>query len=73
MPLIHLYVGEGTLEGGKKAELAKKMTDLIVAETGQPQHYTWIVVHEVPGENWFIDRMDLPELKANILAEKGQK
>jgi 4-oxalocrotonate tautomerase family enzyme len=70
MPLIEMYFGKGALSDEKKTELLRKVTDLIVREANQPQHYTWVIIHEVPGENWMADRLTIPELKAKLMAEK---
>lgn len=72
MPLIQMYFGKGALTDEQKADLSKKVTDLIVKETKQPQHYTWIIINEIPGENWMVDRLTLPELKEKLKAEKGK-
>ena len=65
-----MYFGKGALTAEQKAELSRKITDLIVKEARQPQHYTWVIIHEVPVENWMVDRLTLPELKAKLMAEK---
>ncbi|MEM3626667.1 MAG: tautomerase family protein [Candidatus Bathyarchaeia archaeon] len=70
MPLIEMYFGKGALTGEQKAELSRKVTDLIVKEAKQPRHYTWVMIHEVPVENWMVDGLTLPELKAKLQAEK---
>ncbi len=70
MPLVEMYFGKGALTDEQKAELSRKVTDLVVTETKQSQHYTWVLIHEVPVENWMVDRLTLPELKKQI-AEKG--
>ena len=70
MPLIQMYFGKGALTDEQKADLSKKVTDLIVQEAKQPQHYTWVLIHEVPGENWMVDRLTMFELKAKLMAEK---
>jgi len=70
MPLVEMYFGKGTITDEMKVELSKKVTDLVVKETRLPQHYTWVLVHEVPGDNWMIDRLTLPELRAKLQAEK---
>ena len=70
MPLVEMYFGKGALTAGQKADLSRKVTDLIVKEAKQPQHYTWMIIHEVPLENWMVDRLTLPELKAKLMAEK---
>jgi phenylpyruvate tautomerase PptA (4-oxalocrotonate tautomerase family) len=68
-----MYFAKGASAIGtdeQRAELCRKVTDLIVQEAKVPQHYTWVVFNEVPAENWMIDRMTLPELKAKLAAEK---
>ena len=71
MPLVQMYFGKGTLTEEQKVNLSRKVTDLIVEEAKQPQHYTWVIIHEIPPENWMVDRLTLPELKAKLMAEKG--
>lgn len=70
MPLVEMYFGKGSLTDEQKADLSRKVTDLIVKEAKQPQHYTWVIIHEVPVENWMVDRLTLPELKAKLMAER---
>lgn len=70
LPLVEIYFSKGALTDSEKAELSRKVTDLIVKEARQPQHYTWVIIHEVPAENWMVDRLTLPELKAKLTAEK---
>lgn len=70
MPLVEMYFGKGALTAEEKADLSRKVTDLIVKEAKQPQHYTWVIIHEVPVENWMVDRLTLPELKAKLMAEQ---
>ena len=31
-----------------------------------PQHYTWVMIHEIPEEDWIVDRLTVTELKANL-------
>jgi 4-oxalocrotonate tautomerase family enzyme len=70
LPLVEMYFGKGALTAEEKADLSRKVTDLIVKEAKQPQHYTWVIIHEVPVENWMVDRLTLPELKAKLMAEQ---
>jgi 4-oxalocrotonate tautomerase family enzyme len=65
-----MYFGKGALTDEQKAELSRKITDLIVKEAKQPQHCTWVIIHEIPVENWIVDRLTLPELKMKLQAEK---
>ena len=70
MPLIEMYFGKGALTDEQKADLSRKVTDLIVKEAKQPQHYTWVIITEVPEANWMLDRLTLPELRAKLQVEK---
>jgi 4-oxalocrotonate tautomerase family enzyme len=70
MPLVEMYFGKGALTDDQKADLSRKVTDLMVEEAKQPQQYTWVLIHELPAENWMVDRLTLPELKAKLAAEK---
>jgi 4-oxalocrotonate tautomerase family enzyme len=70
MPLVEMYFGKGALTNEQKADLSRKVTDLLVKEAKQPQNYTWVIIHEVPVENWMVDRLTLPELKTKLMAEK---
>jgi len=71
MPLIDLWFATGSLptEQAKK-ELCHKVTDFIVKEAKQPQHYVWVRLHEVPAEHWMVDRLTINELKAKVRAER---
>jgi 4-oxalocrotonate tautomerase family enzyme len=69
VPLVEMYFGKGALTDEQKANLSRKVTDLVVTEAKQPQHYTWVIIHEVPVENWMVDRLSLPELKAKLAAQ----
>lgn len=70
LPLVEMYFGQGALSDEKKVELSRKVTDLIVNETKQPQQYTWVIIHEIPGENWMVDRLTLAEQRAKLIFEK---
>ena len=73
LPLVEIYLAKGVLTDEQKAELSRKITDLIVKEAKQPQHYTWVMIHEIPAENWMVDRLTIPELKAKLAAERKSK
>jgi len=69
LPLIMIFLGKGVYTDEKKAELSRKVTDIVVNELNVPQHYTWVIINEIPAENWMIDRLTLPELKEKLRAE----
>ena len=68
--MVEMYFGKGALTAEQKTDLSRKVTDLIVKEAKQPQHYTWVIIHEVPAENWMVGRLTLLQLKARLKAEK---
>ena len=65
-----MYFAVGELTDEQKADLSRKVTDLLVKEAKVPQQYTWVFVKELSGANWMIDRLTLPELFAKLKAEK---
>lgn len=66
MPLVKVYLDRGSKTAEQRADLARKITDLIVEETGMPQQYTWVMMHEIPEEDWIVDRLTVTELKAKL-------
>ena len=70
MPLVKVYLDKGSQSAQQRAELARKITDLIVKETGMPQAYTWVMIHEIPEEDWIIDRLTVTELKTKLSGKK---
>jgi 4-oxalocrotonate tautomerase len=70
MPLIMMYFGKGALADEQKADLSRKVTDLVANESKQPKEGTWVVISEIPAENWLLGGLTLPEFKAKLTAEK---
>ena len=71
MPLVKVYLDKGSQSAKQRADLARKITDLIVKETGMPQQYTWVMIHEIPEEDWIVDRLTVTELKAKLSGTKS--
>ena len=70
LPLIKMTFGKGALTAEQKTDLARKVTDLVVQETGQPKEYIWVVIHEEPMENWLIGGLTIQEVKEKLMREK---
>jgi Uncharacterized protein, 4-oxalocrotonate tautomerase homolog len=66
MPLVKVYVDKGSMSSKQRIELARKITDLMVKETGMPQQYMWVMMHEIPEEDWVVDRLTVAELKKKL-------
>jgi 4-oxalocrotonate tautomerase len=66
VPLIMMYFGKGALTGEQKTDISRKVTDLIVNESKQPKQGTWVVINEIPAENWLLGGLTLPEFKAKL-------
>ncbi len=72
MPLVKVYLDKGSRSAEQRADLARKITDLIVKETGMPQQFTWVMIHEIPEEDWIVDRPVVTELKAKRPKNDGK-
>ena len=70
MPLVKVYLDKGSQSVQQRADLARKITDPFVKETGMPQQYTWVMIHEIPEEDWIVDRLTVTELKAKLSGTK---
>ena len=70
MPLIEMTFGKGVLTAEQKTDLARKVTDLVVQEAGQPKEYTWVVIHEEHIENWLVGGLTIQEVKEKLMREK---
>lgn len=68
MPLIKVYIDKGSMTPEQRADLGKKVTDLMVRETGMPQEYIWVMIHEIPEGDWIVDRLTVTELKKKLSA-----
>jgi 4-oxalocrotonate tautomerase len=51
MPVVNVKL-VGTLTHEQKEELSKRITDAIQDVCGKPPQYTYVIIDEVPGENW---------------------
>jgi phenylpyruvate tautomerase PptA (4-oxalocrotonate tautomerase family) len=58
------------MSSAQRIDRARKMTDLVVKETGMPQHYIWVMVHEIPEEDGIVDRLTVTELKQKLAKEQ---
>jgi len=45
--------------------LSRNVTDLIVKEAKQSQHYTGVIINEAPEGNWVVDRLTSQNSKPN--------
>lgn len=70
MPLIMMNFGKGALSDEQKADLFRKVTDLVASESKQPKEGTWVVINEIPSENWLLGGLTLPEFKAKLIEKK---
>lgn len=51
MPYINLRV-VGKLTKEQKKEIAKQFSDTLLKVANKPKEYTYLVIDEIPGENW---------------------
>lgn len=72
MPLVRIYRGRGSKTAEEGEDLARNITDLIVKETGMLPQYTRDMMHEIPEEDWIVDRPVVTELKAKRPKNDGK-
>lgn len=51
MPYINLRV-VGKLSKEQKKEIAEQFSDTLLKVANKPKEYTYLVIDEIPGENW---------------------
>ncbi len=51
MPYINLKL-VGKLNKEQKEKIAKEFSDTLFRVANKPKEYTYLVIDEVPGENW---------------------
>ncbi|MFA5087770.1 MAG: 4-oxalocrotonate tautomerase family protein [Candidatus Omnitrophota bacterium] len=51
MPYINLKL-VGKLSKKQKEEIAKQFSETLFKVANKPKEYTYLVIDEVPGENW---------------------
>jgi 4-oxalocrotonate tautomerase family enzyme len=70
MPLVKVYIDKGSQSAEQRADLGRKITDVIVKETKMPQEFVWVMIHEMPEEDWLVDRLTVVELKKKLAESK---
>ena len=66
MPLVKVYLDKGSMSAEERSDLGRKITDLMVRETGMPQEYFWVMIHEIPESDWVVNRLTVAELKKQL-------
>lgn len=51
MPYINLKI-IGKLDKKQKEAIAKEFSDTLLRVAKKPKEYTYLIIDEVPGENW---------------------
>ncbi len=62
MPFIHIRLLEG-VSAEKKAEVIRKVTDIMVDTLGKNPATTMVVIDDVPTDNWGIAGQSVTELR----------
>ena len=66
MPLGDIYIDEDFQSPKQRADLARKITDLIIEELGKPQQCTWVMIHEILEDDRIVDRFTFTEMHAKL-------
>ena len=52
MPFVNVRITEGGVTAAQKAEIIRRMTDVLVETLGKNPATTMVVIEEVPLDNW---------------------
>jgi 4-oxalocrotonate tautomerase len=66
MPFVNIRVVREVIAddpSGKKAKIAKKVTEAIVEVTGLTKDDVWVVFEEVAAKDWFVGPASVQELR----------
>ena len=63
MPLVRVSAISGRLSPDVKKKICKEMHDVIMRNTPAPSEAIWVMIDDVPGENWMIHETMLSEKK----------
>lgn len=63
MPFIHIRITEDGVSAEKKAEIIRKVTDVMVETLGKNPANTMVVIDEVPTDNWGIAGRSVAEIR----------
>lgn len=74
MPLVRVKMIEGVFSAAEKQELAKRMTDAMVAVKGENvRQVTWVLCEEVKSGDWAIagNALTTSDVKALLAAKSS--
>ena len=66
MPFVNIRLVKEVIAddpSGKKAKIAKKVSDAIVETTGLTKDDVWVVIEEVAAKDWFVGPTSVQDLR----------
>lgn len=63
MPFIHIRITEDGVSAEKKAEIIRKVTDVMVETLGKNPTNTMVVIDEVPTDNWGLGGQTITKIR----------
>ena len=64
MPYVEIHVAESGYTTDQKRAVIARVTAALAEEMGRPPASTFVVINEVPNENWGIGYETLADIKA---------
>lgn len=67
MPFVNIRIVEGVLEEGaaeKKAEISRRLTDVISEAAGLSKDDVWVVFEDIPAAEWYVGAKSVEQRKA---------
>lgn len=63
MPFVNVRITEGGVTAEQKAEIIRRMTDVLVETLGKNPASTMVVIDEVPTDNWGLGGQSVTEIR----------
>jgi 4-oxalocrotonate tautomerase len=64
MPYVNIRITDEAVTAEQKAEVIKGVTDVLADVLGKDPATTFVVIDEVPLENWGVSGVPVPEYRA---------
>ena len=66
MPYVNVKTGYGPLSREKKQEVITAVTKAVAESLGKKPETVWVVIEEIPTDNWGVGGESLTDLRARL-------
>jgi 4-oxalocrotonate tautomerase len=66
MPYVNVKIGRGPISAEQKQTVISGITQVIAQELGKKPETVWVVIEEIPTDNWGVGGESLTDLRARL-------